>query len=71
MSKPRKAQMFIVTMVFMAAMVFTIQGLLLSYSGEGLSAMPRTSDTYVIQNLETVFQRALDSSDSCLQSRHH
>ena len=67
--RSRKAQMFIVTMVFMAAMVFSIQGLLLSYARTDLAVLHRSSDSYLIENLETIFQHALDSSDDCLEAR--
>ena len=65
----RKAQMFIVTMVFMAAMVFSIQGLLLSYARTDIAALHRSSDSYLIENLETIFQHALDSSDDCPEAK--
>jgi len=61
--------MFIVTMVFMAAMVFTIQGLLFSYSRDDVSGIQGLSGSYIIENIETSFQRALDSSVSCPEAR--
>jgi hypothetical protein len=67
--RSRKAQMFIVTMVFMAAMVFSMQGLLLSYARTDLAALHRSSDSYLIENMEIIFQHALDSSDDCLEAR--
>jgi hypothetical protein len=66
---PRKGQMFIVTMVFLIAMIFSVQQLLLRYTAIDLSTPPQTTDAYLIENMESAFQAALDSSDICEEAR--
>jgi hypothetical protein len=67
----RKGQMFVVTVVFLIAMVFAVQSLLFTYSEIDISQPPRARDAYVTQNIESIFRSALDSSDSCQEVRKH
>ena len=60
-----KGQMYIIATVFLAAMVFSIQGLLLAYSEVDLSGFDQLSEAYIIDNIGHVFQSAVDSSDDC------
>ena len=64
-----KGQMFIVTMVFLIALIFSVQQLLLQYTAIDLSTPPQTTDTYLVENMEPIFQAALDSSDDCEEAR--
>jgi hypothetical protein len=64
---PRKGQMFVITMIFLAAMIFTVQSLLFTYNEIDLSHPPQNLDAYVVENMETMFQKALDSSTDCLE----
>ena len=65
----RKGQMFIVTMVFLIALIFSVQQLLYHYTVIDLSIPSRTTDAYLLDNMESSFQAALDSSDDCLEAR--
>jgi hypothetical protein len=68
MPSQRRGQMYIVTMVFLAAMVFGIQGLLLAYSDIDLSRSYQSADPYIIDNIEDIFQSALESSSDCMEA---
>ncbi len=61
--------MFIVTMVFLIALIFSVQQLLLQYAAIDPSAPPQTTDAYLVENMEPIFQAALDSSDDCEEAR--
>jgi hypothetical protein len=65
----RKAQIYIITTVFLAAMIFSIHSLLLAYSNIDLAGSTQTSDAYIIENIEQVFQDSLDSSQDCLEAQ--
>lgn len=69
MPSQRRGQMYIVTMVFLAAMVFGIQGLLLAYSDTDLSKSYQSADPYVLDNIEDIFKSTLDSSGDCMEAR--
>jgi len=64
-----KGQMFIVTMVFFIALIFSVQQLLLQYAAIDLSTPPQATDAYLVENMEPIFQAALDSSDDCEEAR--
>jgi hypothetical protein len=64
-----KGQMFIVTMVFLIALIFSVQQLLLKCSSLDLSAPSKAKDAYVVENMEPIFQAALDSSEDCEEAR--
>ena len=64
-----KGQMFIVTMVFLIALIFAVQQLLLKCSTLDLSAPSKANDAYLVENMEPIFQAALDSSDDCEEAR--
>jgi hypothetical protein len=65
---PRKGQMFVITMVFLVGLVFSVQSLLFSYSQTDLSS-GKSQDAYTIKNMEEVLQSALDSSPDCREAR--
>lgn len=69
MPPSRKGQVFIVTMVFLIALIFTVQQLLFQYSAVDLSAPPQSPDTYFMKNMESAFKGALDSSTECGEAR--
>jgi hypothetical protein len=65
----KKGQMFIVTMVFLIALIFSVQQILLYYNVMDLSSPPQTTDAYMMENIGSIFQTALDSSNSCEEAR--
>lgn len=60
-----KGQMFVITMIFLIAMVFSVQNLLFNYAEIDLSSPLQNRDSYLVDNIEHAFQQALDSSDDC------
>jgi hypothetical protein len=67
----RKGQMFVITMIFLVAMIFSVQGLLLNYLHVDLSLPSQSPDTYIMDNIESVFQSAVRSSDDCATARNN
>jgi hypothetical protein len=65
----KKGQIFIVTMVFLIGLIFSVQQLLVQYTAIDLSLPPRSSDSYFMKNMESSFQAALDSSTGCNETR--
>lgn len=61
----RKGQMFIMTMVFLVGLIFSVQALLLGKGSIDVSAPPYKYDPYIVRNMESIFQSALDSSGDC------
>ena len=66
-----KGQMFVITMIFLASMLFTVQSLLFTYNEIDLSHPPQNLDAYVVENMESLFQEALDSSTDCLEAKNN
>ena len=65
----KKGQVFIITLVFLVALIFTMQTLFSTYGKIDLSPVPRRVDPYIINNMENAFQAALDSSNDCPEAR--
>ena len=55
--------MFIVTMVFLAGVIFTVQQLLFQYSAIDLSQALQKTDYYVLLNAKNVIQKSIVASD--------
>ncbi len=66
----RKAQMFIVTMVFLTGVIFTVQQLLFQYSELDLSMPLQKTDFYIIQNTRNLLQQSLIAS-SCAEAEEN
>lgn len=66
-----KGQMYIIATVFLAAMIFSIQGLLLAYSEVELSGFDQLSEAYIIENNIDIFQSAVDSSNDCNEAKRN
>ena len=69
--RKRKGQLFVVTMIFLVSLLFSVQSLLFNYSETDLSIPPQNSDTYIMKNMESIFQTALDSSAYCNEAREN
>lgn len=65
----RKGQMFVITMVFLVAMIFSVQSLLFGYSEADLTQPTQNTDPYSIVNIRDAFQSALGSSNDCPTAR--
>jgi hypothetical protein len=61
----KKAQMFVITMVFLAGLVFFVQQLLLQYSAVDVSNFPKNDDYYMITNIVEVVNDTIKSSETC------
>ncbi len=60
-----RAQMFIVTMVFLVGLIFTVHQSLFQYSFTDLSQSAQKNDFYLFKNTINAFNRTLQLSDSC------
>jgi len=58
-----KAQMFIITMVFLVGLVFTVQQILLQYVFLDLPAQFQRDDFYLMQNIRDAFNQTLQVSN--------
>jgi hypothetical protein len=65
----KTGQMFIVTMVFLIAMIFSVQQLLIRYTAIDLTTPPQTTDAYLVENIKIAFQSSMDSSNFCSDAR--
>jgi len=61
----RKAQMFVVTMVFLVSLIFVVQQNLLQYTAVDTIDIFETHDLYLINNMKEMFQDTLDYSQTC------
>ena len=63
--------MFVITMVFLVSMLFSVQSLLFRYAETSLTHPSQNTDAYIVDNLEDVFQSVLESSDDCFTVREN
>jgi len=61
--------MFVITMVFLVAMIFSVQSLLFGYSESDLTQPTQNTDSYAIENMDDAFQSTLESSNDCPTAR--
>lgn len=62
-----KAQMFIVTTIFLVALVFAVQQTLLQGFAIDLSSSIQDDDFYMIESIKTAFSSALDKGLTCAE----
>jgi hypothetical protein len=60
-----RGQMFILTMVFLVGLIFSVQTLLLSYSYVDLSRVTQDSDANVMRVLVAAIQDTVEETESC------
>jgi len=60
-----KGQMFILTIVFLVGLIFSVQSLLLSYSYIDLSQGPQTSDSNIIMVISEAIRETIETTDFC------
>jgi len=60
-----KGQMFILTIVFLVGLIFSVQSLLLSYNYIDLSQGPQTSDANVLMGISTAIKDTVEITISC------
>jgi hypothetical protein len=61
----RKAQMFIVTTLFMIGLIFTVQQLIFQYTALDLSAPFRENSIYLLRNTKDVINATIRSTPDC------
>ena len=61
----RKAQMFIVTALFMIGLIFTVQQLIFQYTSLDLSAPFRENSIYLLRNTKDVINATIRSTPDC------
>jgi hypothetical protein len=64
-SGKRKGQMFIVTMVFLAGLIFSVQQLLFSYSALDLSSPFRENEVYILYNVKGMINQTIKQTANC------
>jgi len=64
-SGQKKAQMFIITMIFLVGLIFSVQQLLFQYSALDLSAPFRENDIYLLENLKDVVNATIKGEQEC------
>ena len=60
-----KGQMFILTMVFLVGLIFSVQSLLLSYNYIDLSQAPQTTDANVLRAVSAAIKDTVMRTESC------
>jgi len=60
-----KGQMFILTIVFLVGLIFTVQSLLLSYNYIDLSQASQTSDANILRTVSSAIQDTVEKTESC------
>jgi len=60
-----KGQMFIVTLVFLAGMIFTVQSSLSQYSVINLAETFETNEFYTTESITSVFENTIAASLTC------
>jgi len=66
--KKRKAEMFIITMIFLIGFVFAVQQNLLQYSVIDISEPLEENDVYLLWNIRELFNESLLDSADCLDA---
>jgi len=61
----RKAQMFIISMLFLVGLIFSVQQLLFQYTALDLSAPYRENDIYLLKNLKDVVNTTIKKTQEC------
>lgn len=73
----KKGQMFIVTMVFLTGLIFSVQQIMFHYSYLDVSKPFQRTDFYLLKNVEDIFGQTISSSTTCpealsnLEELHH
>jgi parallel beta-helix repeat protein len=65
----RKAQMFIVTIVFLAGVISAVQVSLFVYSGMDVSETIVSNDAFIYKNIKGIVNETVTSSASCTEAR--
>lgn len=61
----RKAQMFVITMIFLLGLIFTVQRLLFQYTALDLSAPFRENTVYLLENTRDAINRTIKTTPDC------
>ena len=60
-----KAQMFVLTMIFLMGLIFAVQQLLFQYTALDLSAPFRQNPVYLLENTKNIINRTIRSTPEC------
>jgi hypothetical protein len=67
--KKQKAQMLIITMIFLIGFIFAVQQNLLQYSQVNAPESMRENDIYLLNNIGNLFEEMLQASESCADTQ--
>jgi len=65
-SGKRKAQMFVITMIFMVGLIFTVQNLLFQYTALDLSLPFRENSIYILKNTNDIINKSIKTTPDCV-----
>lgn len=68
---PMKAQMFIVTIVFLVGLIFTVQQSLFQYSFLDLPAQSERNDYYIFSNVKDIINQTIRTAETCLEAEQN
>jgi hypothetical protein len=61
----RKAQMFVVTMIFLIGLIFSVNSLLFQYTALDLSTPFRENTVYLLQNTKGIINNTIKTTPDC------
>jgi len=67
--KKHKAQMFIVTMIFLIGFIFSVQQNLFQYSEADVPGSMEQNDIYLLWNIRDLFRDTLEGSADCAEAQ--
>ena len=61
----RKAQMFVVTMIFLIGLIFSVQNILFQYTALDLSSPFRENTIYILENTRDAINKTIKTTHEC------
>jgi hypothetical protein len=61
----RKAQMFVITMIFLIGLIFSVNGLLFQYTSLDLSTPFRENPVYLLGNIKSMINKTIKTTANC------
>ena len=61
----KKAQMFLVTVVFLSGVIFAVQGFLVQYMTMDLSEPMQSNDVFILENIRDMFGETIKTGTDC------
>lgn len=68
-SGKKKAQMFIITTLFLIGLIFSVQQMIFQYTAIDLSSTFRENNIYLLQNTKNIINKTIRSAPDCQDFR--